>query len=334
MQNIDTDVLVVGAGLTGLMAANALQQHRLRVTVVEKSERVGGRLATQRMGSGWADYGAQFFAARTPDFQHQAEQWLAAGIIYPWSTGWSDGSVLTAQPHGHVRYAVHGGMKALAEHLAQGVDVHLKAGLAGLTFAGNGWQVRAENGQTYRCQAILLTPPVPQTLRLLDNNQIRLTPTDRTALEQIEFAPGLVGLFHAEGQVQLPEPGMVHRVEAPVNWIADNQRKGISPKATIITVQASPDYSRKLWEASDSEILVKLQAEVQLYLAPRASFIEAQLKRWSYSLPTITHPQRHLIATDLPTLVFAGDAFGGPLVEGAALSGLAAAGTIGDKLSK
>lgn len=334
MQNIDTDVLVVGAGLAGLMAANVLQQRLLRVTVVEKSERVGGRLATQRMGPGWADYGAQFFSARTPDFQHQTEQWLAADIIYPWSTGWSDGSMLAVQPHGHVRYAVHGGMKTLAEYVAQGVDVHLKAGVTGLTVAGDGWQAQDENGQTYNCRAILLTPPMPQTLRLLDDNQVRLAPTDRAALEQIEFAPGLVGLFHAEGKVQLPEPGMVHRVEASVNWIADNQRKGISPEATIITVQASPDYSRTLWEASDSKILAKLQAEVQSYLAPRASLIEAQLKRWPYSVPTTTHPQRCLIATDLPTLVFAGDAFGGPLVEGAALSGLAAASVIGDRLAK
>ena len=53
--------------------------------------------------------------------------------------------------------------------------------------------------------------------------------------------------------------------------------------------------------------------------------LEMQLKRWRYALPTTLYSERCLVATGLLTLVFAGDAFGGPRVEGAALSGLATA---------
>ncbi|KAG2449593.1 hypothetical protein HYH02_005126 [Chlamydomonas schloesseri] len=44
------DVLVIGAGISGLAAASALQQHGLRVAVLESRRRVGGRIHTVPVG--------------------------------------------------------------------------------------------------------------------------------------------------------------------------------------------------------------------------------------------------------------------------------------------
>ena len=52
----------------------------------------------------------------------------------------------------------------------------------------------------------------------------------------------------------------------------------------------------------------------------------AQLKRWRFATPQAIWPEPCWAAADGPgPLVLAGDAFAGPRVEGAALSGLAAA---------
>ena len=53
--------------------------------------------------------------------------------------------------------------------------------------------------------------------------------------------------------------------------------------------------------------------------------IESSLARWRYSWVTNAHPEPFLAASEDPALLFCGDAFGQPKVEGAALSGLAAA---------
>jgi len=61
-----TDILILGAGLAGLLAAADLQASGFQSLVVDKGRGVGGRLASRRIGSATFDHGAQFITARTP----------------------------------------------------------------------------------------------------------------------------------------------------------------------------------------------------------------------------------------------------------------------------
>jgi monoamine oxidase len=60
LQDQTLDVVVVGAGLSGLCAARALEAGGARVAVVEARERVGGRTWTRRIGAGDFDVGGQW----------------------------------------------------------------------------------------------------------------------------------------------------------------------------------------------------------------------------------------------------------------------------------
>ncbi|HKH76409.1 MAG TPA: FAD-dependent oxidoreductase, partial [Rubrobacteraceae bacterium] len=60
--------VVVGAGLSGLVAAQTLQDAGTRVAVLEAEDKVGGRMRTDRVGGGVFDHGAQFFTARGDRF--------------------------------------------------------------------------------------------------------------------------------------------------------------------------------------------------------------------------------------------------------------------------
>lgn len=324
--HVSTDVLIIGAGISGLMAAQALQKQGVKVIVVDKGRSVGGRLATRRIGEGVADHGAQFFTVRNPEFQEFVDEWLEERVVYVWSYGWSDGSLKAPSPEeGHPRYAAYGGMNNLAKYLAKDLnDVRLNVKIVTATRDDEGWVFQDEDGNIFASKALIMTAPVPQSLQILNDGATALSAKDLETLEGIEYFPSLTGMFLIEGRVTLPLPGAVQRKNANVAWIADNKVKGISPEATLVTVQASDQYSRNMWSAPDERIINALKTDLNLYMDEAAVVKESQLKRWRYAAPESAHSERYLVADGNLSLVFAGDAFGAPSVEGAALSGVEA----------
>jgi renalase len=109
----------------------------------------------------------------------------------------------------------------------------------------------------------------------------------------------------------------------PLAFIADNHRKGISPNVFTVTLHAGPEFTREHWDAPHAEVAQKLLHAASEWL--RAPVKQWQVHRWRYSLPVQTHPEACLFTDQPAPLVFAGDAFGQPRVEGAFLSGRAAA---------
>lgn len=329
---MQTNVLIIGAGLTGLMAGQQLQADGQHVLLLEQEDQVGGRMATRQIGPGYADLGAQFFTVRTPKFRAYVDQWIAANLVFEWSRGWSDGSLSGFRPDGFPRYAVHGGMTAVPQFLSQNLHILTGVKLLSLSPIEDGWQAVDTAGQVYHSRAVLLTPPVPVSLQLLQAGHTTLHPTDRTALQNLTYAPCLCGVFWVKGKVHLPESGAVQRPLSPISWIADNHRKGLSPAATLITVHGSPRFSQEHAHQSDDHIINQMLAAIRPHLDPISAIQEAYLHRWPHALPYQLHPERSLTAQDLPPLLFAGDAFKEPRVEGAVLSGLAAAENLKQRL--
>jgi predicted NAD/FAD-dependent oxidoreductase len=325
--------------MSGLMVAASLPEYGHRISLVDKGRSAGGRLATRRFGTARADHGAQFFTARSEEFRSWVDRWEAEGLVFVWSHGWSNGSLDRAPDDGHPRYAVREGMNALAKRLAaessrSGAAVHTGVKLQAVAPTETGWWSCSDDGRVYTGHALVLTCPVPQALALLKEGSVTLTASDQAALEAISYAPCLCLMVPVQGAPALPEPGALQRPGSTAAWVADNQRKGIcgagaggETGTTVLTVHGSPEFSAAHYEASDADVAAALLAEIEPLL--RGSTVgEVTVKRWRYALPTFLHPHRFLRAAGLPPLFFAGDAFGGPRIEGAALSGMAVAGAL------
>lgn len=317
MSDMACDVLVIGAGLSGLVAARELTAAGARVVVVDKGRSVGGRLATRRIGGARLDHGAQFFTVRGDDFRSVVDDAIDAGVVHEWCKGFND------PPDGYPRYTGSTGMNALAKWLADGLDIHTGVQITDVA-AADGRVTATADGWSCSASACLITAPVPQTMALLDAGGVRLPDDLDATLRGIHYFATLGLLATVEGETAIGEPGGIQLPETErFTFIADNRRKGISDEAAV-TFHANHDHSLARYDDDEAEVLAELLEWARPWLG-EATVSEAQLKKWRYAGPIAPVPERVLTADiDGATLAFAGDAFGGPKVEGAFNSGLAA----------
>ncbi len=321
--------LVIGAGIAGLLAARTLQEQGVQVTVLDKGRGVGGRMATRRIGSAVFDHGAQFFTARDPRFRALADALMMAGAAEEWCRGFA-GPAGSTEGDGHPRYCGTAGMTAVAKELAQGVDVQLSQRVMSAEIEDSYWKVQTELGGEHIAGSLLLTAPVPQSLAILDAGGVVLPTEIRAKLETVSYDP-CIALMVQPMESRIPFPGGLQLAGEPIAWIGDNRQKGISPTASV-TIHAGVEFSRAHWNSEDSEVASRLLSAAGAWISsPGLAF---QVHRWRYAKPSALYPAACLTLNEPLPLAFAGDAFGTPRVEGAALSGLAAAQAILDARRK
>jgi renalase len=317
--------IMVGAGISGLVAARELSDAGWRVVVLDEGSGVGGRMATRRLGDGTFDHGAQFFTVRSGRFGRVVAGWLEAGVVEEWTRGFADAEGIY-NDDGYPRYRGSEGMNAVPRYLARSLDVRTGEKVVEANVRGGAWEARTASGTCEIGAALVLSAPVPQSLALVGPGGLAMSSEARGKLENISYAPCLALMALLDGPTGVPEPGGMQIKGEPLDWIGDNQRKGIS-EAPGITVHAGPEWSREHFEASEVEITASLLsfAGERLGSDPAPRTVQTSITRWRYSWVTQPHPEPCLAASKDPPLLFAGDAFGGAKVEGATLSGLAAA---------
>lgn len=323
-------VTIVGAGLSGLIAAHELASTGVTVDVLDKGLGVGGRLATRRIAGATLDHGAQFFTVRGPRFREFVDDAIDAGVVDVWCHGFG---LRDKYP----RYRCPAGMTALAKWLADrvreaGVTITTDVRVESVGRTTGEWQITDTQGHRQPTDAVILTPPVPQTLDLLRVGGVELvSPFDRQ-LDAISYKPTMALLVVLDGPSAVPRPGGVQRTERDLfTFIADNQTKGIS-SVPALTFHVNGPTSQRRWDDPIDEVHDDLLRIASPWFGG-AGVVESQLKRWRYAGPYVPFPAPALVVeTDPGPVVLAGDAFSGPKVEGAFNSGIAAAAEIASRI--
>lgn len=315
----NTNILIIGAGLAGLSAANDLQRSGYKVLVVDKGRGLGGRLAGRRIGNATFDHGAQFMTTRHSRFVEEVNRWVDAGVAEQWYAS------VPGQPNSHIRYRGVPTMTAIAKNMAEGMNILRAARVTHVAQSDKIWIASLDNGTTISADALLITSPVPQTIELLATGNIQLPKDKCDRLNNIVYESCIAVMAVLDSPSKIPPPGALMLADGPIAWIGDNQQKGVS-SIPAVTIHSNGEFSAKNFENDHQTVAQQLLALAQPLIG--AKVIEHQIHGWRYSKPLVMDEHRYMLASEgtrLPPLVFAGDAFAGPRVEGAVLSGWAAA---------
>lgn len=117
-------VIVVGAGIAGLGAAQELQKAGVDVSVLEAGDQVGGRMVSTQWHGAWIDLGAEFITSVDDDFDVLASELGMRDdkLGYPTESGkvefdvWRDGvahHLSYTEPASFLRYGAMGPMAKL-----------------------------------------------------------------------------------------------------------------------------------------------------------------------------------------------------------------------------
>lgn len=164
----ECDLVVVGAGISGLTVAAVARSHGLDVVVLEARDRVGGRLLSEEHQGGWLDLGATWFWAGETAVESMLRelglssfrQWTAGDAIYD-----TDAECVRLQgnPIDVPALRYRGGAQALAQALAARLPqdaLRLATAVRAIEPAADGVEISTAGGARFRGRrAVLALPP-------------------------------------------------------------------------------------------------------------------------------------------------------------------------------
>ena len=320
--------LVIGGGISGLIASRILQRQGIKVTVLDKGRGIGGRLATRRVsspdyGKGIFDYGLQHFQVTDPKFQEIVDTWIKVGLVEPWSDGFynSEGNF---QKSDKAFYRGIESNRSIAKYLAKDLNVLTQQRIVKLQWHNHQWVVNSQQGDSFSGNNLLITSPIPQSLDLLDNSNLEIPPDIRNNLEKVIYNRCIAVLAFLDKPSQIPEPGGLWLDGEYLTWIASNHKKGISPEAYAVTLHGNAEFSLANWEVDRDMVAQKMIDVAQPWLGTKV--VSYQVHGWKFSQPSTSYGKPYAVIKEPGNLIFAGDAFSSQRnVEGAVLSGIAAA---------
>jgi len=333
------NVAVIGAGISGLIAARTLQDHGLNVTVFDKGRGVGGRMSTRRIeGEATFDHGAQYFTARDRRFIRYVDSWEEQRLVAKWpDKNLGSDQQIAVLENGKIksvsdsdeRFVAFPRMNSICKHLSGGLTVKTKTRVGKVVASDSGVKL-IDDGQNSlgEFDRLIVTAPAPQTAELLEN-----FPQMADPISQIKMAPCWATMVAFAKPITDQWVGaFLH--DSFLSWTARNSTKpGRDSNVEHLVIHAAPDWTEEHWEDDPDKVAEMMLAEFWRVagISP-VPHHHLQSHRWKYAIP-IDPALGRCFADDSAVTVACGDWASGSRVEGAFLAGMAAAGRILGTLS-
>ncbi|BCG26945.1 FAD-dependent oxidoreductase [Pseudomonas tohonis] len=320
---MSTPIAIIGTGLAGLSAAQALHAAGHAVQLFDKSRGSGGRMASKRSDAGSLDLGAQYFTARDRRFTEVVQQWRDRGWVAEWTPtlyNFRNGG-LTPSPDEQVRWVGTPRMSAITRALLGALPVNFACRITEVFRGEQHWGLQDAEGQSHGpFSHVIIATPAPQATALL-----AAAPKLAGAAASVAMEPTWAVALAFERPLDTPVEGCFVQ-DSPLDWLARNRTKpGRETTLDTWVLHASSAWSKQHLDLPKEAVIEELHgafAELIGCAVPAPVFSLAH--RWLYARPAQGHEWGALADADLG-LYACGDWCSSGRVEGAWLSGQEAA---------
>lgn len=320
---MNAPIAIIGTGIAGLSAAQALHAAGHAVQLFDKSRGSGGRMASKRSDAGALDLGAQYFTARDRRFVEAVQQWNTRGWVAEWAPSlyhYSDGQ-LRPSPDEQVRWVGTPRMSAITRAMLGALPVSFSCRITEVFRGEQHWNLHDAEGQSHGpFSHVLIATPAPQATALL-----AAAPKLAGAAAGVAMEPTWAVALAFATPLDTPVEGCFVQ-ESPLDWLARNRSKpGRDSPLDTWVLHASSSWSKQHLDLPKEAVIEQLHgafAELIGCAVPAPAFSLAHL--WLYARPASAHQWGALADADLG-LYACGDWCLSGRVEGAWLSGQEAA---------
>lgn len=283
---------IIGAGIAGLTLARLLHG-RADVTVLEKSRGLGGRMATRRAGRFEFDHGAQYFTARSREFQRFIQQHSDTGIVQDWQPRTLTlGN--TEKPYNRPWFEPHWvgvpAMNNLGKALADGQRVDLEAQVERIESTESGWTVVLQDGSNRGVfDWVVCTAPAAQCRQLLPGSF-----QHHQALRKVRMSGCFTLMLGFNTDPGLPFQAA--KIKDPaLGWVAVNSSKPRRGRGFSLLAQSTNDWADTHMELPLPVIQQQMMDTLTALFPTLPTPDHVDIHRWRYAATTVPLEQDFLL---------------------------------------
>jgi predicted NAD/FAD-dependent oxidoreductase len=254
-------IAIIGAGISGITIAKNLKDFA-KVSIFEKSQGVGGRMASRRSGPYEFDHGTQFFTAKSENFKKFISPLIKKNVIQQWDARFAEfksNKVLrkitwdSEYPH----YVGSPGMSSIPKYLSKELDIKLNIKVEKIIKnSTNDWELFDDNLNNLGAfDWVISTAPAIQSAEILPECY-----KQRNALMNKKMV-GCFSLMLGFKRAPSLEWDAALISDADISWVSINSSKPGRAKSFSMLVHSTNAWAEKHLSDDSQSVISYLNKE-------------------------------------------------------------------------
>lgn len=335
------EIGIIGAGVAGIGAAYELRESAAEVTILEKSRGVGGRAATRRKNDCIYDHGANYINVESEDdLATYIEELGTEDLIDIEEPVWtfdSEENIEEGENRDSHAFTYTEGITEFAKRVFSRTDARLETEtrIEAIARENERWRVESEDSR-YKFDALVMTPPAPQTATLLSDAEWDDPLKDdlKNEIEAVPYRTILSAILHYPFEIDRPYYALVNiDKDHEIGWLSREECKAghVADGESLLVAQMAPDWSLERYGESEKAI-TEAAAELVSELLDESRLETpdwTDIQRWRHALPDDGADSTIIERGEDNSLFFAGDWVVG---EGRVAAAFENGRTVGERL--